>query len=183
MPELYRELSLAAQTAYAELLDQARTAELDALAGLTGAFAQRTIKGRDYVYFGYRDPIGGVQRRIYVGPADERVTALIERYQRIKAPKRLAPNARAAIALGCRRMRRWVCSRSPDIASRHLKGLQLFPAMVPVPLLAGSHASFEAARVAQSPSQPNLRAPPRIADNHQGRNSSDACARGRQAEP
>ena len=101
MPELYRELSLAAQTAYAELLDQARTAELDALAGLTGAFAQRTIKGRDYVYFGYRDPIGGVQRRIYVGPADERVTALIERYQRIKAPKRLAPNARAAIALGC----------------------------------------------------------------------------------
>ena len=101
MPELYRELKLAAQTAYAEVLDQARTAELDALAGLTGAFAQRTIKGRDYVYFGYRDPIGGEQRRIYVGPADERVTALIERYRRIKAPKRLAPNARAAIALGC----------------------------------------------------------------------------------
>jgi hypothetical protein len=52
-PELYRELSLATQTAYAEVLDQARTAELDALAGLTGAFHRRSIKGRDYVNFGY----------------------------------------------------------------------------------------------------------------------------------
>ncbi len=101
MPELYRELTLTAQTAYAEVLEQARVTELDALAALTGAFARRTIKGRDYVYFGYRDPIGGAQRRVYVGPADERVTALIERYQQVKAPKRLAPNARAAIALGC----------------------------------------------------------------------------------
>jgi hypothetical protein len=101
MPELYRDLSLAAQTAYAEVLDQARAAELDALAGLTGAFARRVIKGREYIYYGYRDPIGGAQRRIYVGPADERVNALVERFEQVKAPKRLAPNARAAIALGC----------------------------------------------------------------------------------
>jgi hypothetical protein len=101
MPELYRGLSLAAQTAYAEVLDQARAAELDALAGLTGAFARRTLKGREYVYYGYRDPIGGAQRRVYVGPADERVNALVARFEQVKAPKRLAPNARAAIALGC----------------------------------------------------------------------------------
>lgn len=101
MPDLYRDLSLGAQTAYAEVLDQARTAALDALTGLTGSFARRTLKGREYVYFGYRDPIGGAQRRVYIGPADERVNALVERYQQVNAPKRLAPNARAAIELGC----------------------------------------------------------------------------------
>lgn len=64
MPALYTDLSLAAQTAYAEVLDQARTLGLDALAGLTGSFQQRTIKGSHYVYFGYRDPIGDAQRRV-----------------------------------------------------------------------------------------------------------------------
>lgn len=101
MPLLYRELSLAAQTAYAELLDQARMLELDALAGLTGSFHRRTIKGRSYVYFGYRDPIDGRQRRVYVGPDDERVDALIQRFREAKAPKKLSPQAKAAIALGC----------------------------------------------------------------------------------
>ena len=101
MAETYRDLSLAAQTAYAELLDQARTVELDALSGLSGAFQRRTIKGHAYVYFGYRDPIDGQQRRAYVGPADERVEALIARFNAVKAPRKLAPHAQAAIALGC----------------------------------------------------------------------------------
>ena len=72
MPSLYRELSVSAQTAYAELLEQARTLALESLASLTGSFQRRTIKGHEYVYFGYRDPIGGAQRRVYVGPAGER---------------------------------------------------------------------------------------------------------------
>lgn len=101
MGNLYQELPLAAQTAYAELFDQARMLELDALAGLAGSFHRRTIKGRRYVYFGYRDPIDGVQRRIYVGPDDERVQALMARFEQVKAPRKLSPNAKAAIALGC----------------------------------------------------------------------------------
>lgn len=101
MPTLYKELSLAAQTSYAELLDQAQTLELESLSGLTGSFQRRTIKGYTYIYFGYRDPIGGAQRRVYVGPADERVEALVSRFDRTKAPKKLAPNARAALELGC----------------------------------------------------------------------------------
>jgi hypothetical protein len=101
MPELYRDIPLAAQTAYAEALDQARTLELDALASLTGAFQRRAIKGHEYIYFGYRDPIGGVQRRVYVGPADARTEALVARFNTVKAPKRLMPNAQAALALGC----------------------------------------------------------------------------------
>lgn len=101
MPDLYQELSLAAQTAYAEVLEQAHVLELDALSSLTGAFQRRAIKGREYVYFGYRDPIGGRQRRVYVGPAGERVNALVARFEDNKAPKRLAPNAQAAVTLGC----------------------------------------------------------------------------------
>lgn len=101
MPSLYRELSLAAQTSYAELVDQAQTLKLESLSGLTGSFQRRTIKGHAYIYFGYRDPLGGTQRRVYVGPADSRVEALVARFDRTKAPKKLAPNARAALELGC----------------------------------------------------------------------------------
>ena len=101
MPDLYQDLSLTAQTAYAEVLDQVHALELDALSGLTGAFHRRTIKGHEYIYFGYRDPIGGVQRRVYIGPADDRVNALVARFNEVKAPKRLMPNAQAALALGC----------------------------------------------------------------------------------
>ena len=101
MPDLYQDLSLTAQTAYAEVLDQVHALELDALAGLTGAFHRRTLKGHEYIYFGYRDPIGGVQRRVYIGPADDRVNALVARFNEVKAPKRLMPNAQAALALGC----------------------------------------------------------------------------------
>jgi hypothetical protein len=101
MPALYQELSIAAQTAYAEVLEQAQASELDSLSGLTGSFQRRLIKGHEYVYFGYRDPIGGSQRRVYVGPADDRVNALVARFTAGKAPRRLAPNAQAALTLGC----------------------------------------------------------------------------------
>lgn len=101
MPPLFAELSLSAQTAYAELLDQVRLQDLQSLAGLVGSFQRRSIKGHDYVYFGYRDPLTGGQRRTYVGPANERVQALVARFEREKDAKRLAPNAQAALALGC----------------------------------------------------------------------------------
>jgi hypothetical protein len=97
---LYQELSMGAQTSYAELVDQTRSHELEALAGLKGAFNRRTIRGHRYVYFGYRD-IDGKQRMAYVGPDDERVGALISRFEQVRAPKRLAPLAQASQALGC----------------------------------------------------------------------------------
>ncbi len=100
MASLYEDLPLGAQTAYAEVLDQAQAVDLESLSGLTGAFHRRRIKGHEYLYFGYRDPIDGAQRRIYVGPADERVNALVARFNEVKAPKQLAPQAQAALALG-----------------------------------------------------------------------------------
>jgi hypothetical protein len=52
----FAELSLAAQTAYSELVEQTRTFELtSALAGLVGTFQKLTRKGRAYWYFAYRD--------------------------------------------------------------------------------------------------------------------------------
>jgi hypothetical protein len=97
---LYSELSLGAQTTYAELVEQTRVFEMEALAGLKGAFFRRRIRGREYVYFGFKD-VDGKQRMAYVGPADERVSALIDHFNEVKAPKKLAPVAQAAQAHGC----------------------------------------------------------------------------------
>lgn len=97
----FAELSLQAQTAYAELFAQTQDFELsNALAGLVGSFHKRTSKGKDYWYFAYRD-IDQEVRMAYVGPDNERVRALIARFREIREPRPLAPPARIAIAAGC----------------------------------------------------------------------------------
>lgn len=97
----YADLSLSAQTAYAELADQVLALEMqDSLGKLSGAFHKRTLKGRAYWYFGYRD-VDGSGRMIYVGPDNERVRHLVDRYQAQKALQSVGPQANAAIALGC----------------------------------------------------------------------------------
>lgn len=97
---LFSELSLTAQTAYAELSEQTRAFEMNRLAGLKGTFYRKPKNGREYVYFSYKD-IDGKSRTAYVGPSDERVNRLIEQFDSIKDPKKLAPVSRAAIELGC----------------------------------------------------------------------------------
>lgn len=97
----FANLSLSAQTAYAELFSQAQTFEMtNALAGLTGAFHRRELKGRGYWYFGYRD-IDRKLRMVYVGPDTERVRALVDRFDHVRKDKPLAPPARMAVAAGC----------------------------------------------------------------------------------
>jgi hypothetical protein len=97
----FTELSLSAQTAYAELLNRAQVFEVtNALAGLVGAFHKRTIKGCDYWYFAYRD-IDQRLRTAYVGPDNERLRALVVRFESIRESKPLAPQARMAIVAGC----------------------------------------------------------------------------------
>ncbi len=97
----YTQLPLSAETAYAELAEQARVLETtNALAGLVGSFQKLTRKGQTYWYFGYREP-GGKLRLSYVGPDDERVRALIGKFGQARRPKPLAPQAQSAIALGC----------------------------------------------------------------------------------
>jgi len=97
----FAELPLSAQTAYAELLEQTRALELtNALSGLVGSFHKLTRKGEGYWYFAFRD-LGQKVRMVYVGPDDERVRALVERFRRTRRAKPLAPMARAALGLGC----------------------------------------------------------------------------------
>ena len=97
----YAELSLAAQSAYAELAEQARAFEAtSALAGLTGSFQKLERKGQSYWYFAFRE-VGGKVRMSYVGPDDERVRDLIKRFRDGRRRKPLAPQAKAAIVQGC----------------------------------------------------------------------------------
>ncbi len=102
-PRPYEELSLPAQTAYAELIESARARELDrSIAHLSGSFSSKTVKGRTYWYYQYRDVDGSV-RQIYVGPDTGEVRALMAR-AREKPTRALEPLARSAIALGCERV-------------------------------------------------------------------------------
>ena len=97
----FAELPLSGQTAYAELLEQTRTLALtNALAGLIGSFHKLARKGQEYWYFAYRD-LGQKVRMVYVGPDDERVRALVERFRSTRRGKPLAPMAQAALGLGC----------------------------------------------------------------------------------
>lgn len=97
----YTELSLTAQTAYAQLLDAALTANhMRSVADLTGSFSPKTVKGHKYWYFQYTEPSGKL-RQIFVGPENDAVRALIERKSSGAATAPLIPLARSAIALGC----------------------------------------------------------------------------------
>ncbi|MFN4005266.1 MAG: GSU2403 family nucleotidyltransferase fold protein [Hylemonella sp.] len=97
----YTELSLTAQTAYAELFSQTQEFEVhNALAGLVGSFHRRRVRGHDYWYFGYRD-IGQKGRMVYVGPDNERTRALVRKYEALRQRRPLAPQARIAIEAGC----------------------------------------------------------------------------------
>ncbi len=101
MPEFYTELSLTTQTAYAQLLDAALSAELvRSVADLQGSFNAKSVKGRKYWYFQYTEPSGKL-RQIYVGPDTEPVHRLMARKGSQGASAALGPLARAALALGC----------------------------------------------------------------------------------
>lgn len=97
----FAELTLNAQTAYAQLLDAAlATAHLRSVADLPGSFAAKTVKGHKYWYYQYTEPSGKL-RQVFVGPDSDAVTRLIERKERPAASATLAPLVRSAIALGC----------------------------------------------------------------------------------
>lgn len=97
----FTELPLSAQTAYAELAEQTRAFETaNALGALEGSFQKLDRKGRGYWYFAFRD-LDGKVRLSYVGPDDERTRRLVERFRDSRGARPLAPQAKAAIALGC----------------------------------------------------------------------------------
>jgi hypothetical protein len=101
MGPFYRELSLSAQTAYAQLLDAGLAAEhARSLADLPGSFNAKTMGGRKYWYYQYYEPSGKL-RQVYVGPDGDPVQRLMQQRARPSAAAALESLARAALALGC----------------------------------------------------------------------------------
>jgi hypothetical protein len=99
--QYYSDLPLTAQTAYAQLLDAALSAEhFRSVADLPGSFAAKTVKGHRYWYYQFTEPAGKL-RQVFVGPDNEAVKRLIERSGEPGASEPLIPLARAAAALGC----------------------------------------------------------------------------------
>ena len=98
----YSELTLSAQTAYAELAERTRAFEMDnALSGISGSFHTLQRKGKAYWYFSYREAGAERSRVIYVGPDNEQVRALVEKFRGARNTSALTPQALAAIHLGC----------------------------------------------------------------------------------
>lgn len=95
----YTELRPTAATAYAQLLDATLAAEhARSVADLSGGFSSKTIKGKRYWYYQYRE--AGKLRQVYVGPDSPAVNALVERKQGPRAADALPGLAGAALALG-----------------------------------------------------------------------------------
>ena len=102
-PPLFDDLSLSAQTNYAELVEQAQARMPDrSIRDLPGSFNKKAIKGVHYWYWQFRDLEGKV-RQSYLGPDDERLRELIRQRVEGKRGERdgLAKLAGACTALGC----------------------------------------------------------------------------------
>lgn len=101
MAQLFTNLSLTAQTAYAQLLDASLAAEhVRSVADLPGSFNAKTVKSRKYWYYQYVEPSGKL-RQVYVGPDGEPIHRLMQRRAQPAATAALEPLARSALALGC----------------------------------------------------------------------------------
>lgn len=101
---MYVELSAAAQTAYANLAQAGRQAELSrSIASVPGGFVKKTIKGRIYWYHQVKSPDGKLTQ-LYFGPDDEQTRELIAQHDDPKAKAahtQLVRLCGAALALGC----------------------------------------------------------------------------------
>ena len=107
------ELTLSAQTAYAQLLEAVVAAEhLRSVADLNGSFAAKTVRGKTYWYFQYTEPAGKL-RQAYVGPDNDAVRALRTRMALPSSHMSLGPLARSAAVLGC-----------AEVLPRHLRVIQ-----------------------------------------------------------
>lgn len=83
MPSFTR-LTLTSQTLYAELLEQTLALEASrSAANLPGTFTTRSLKGRTYHYYVYRD-LAGKYRQVYLGPDSDEVRGFVERVREEK---------------------------------------------------------------------------------------------------
>ena len=128
----YSELSLSAQTSYAELFEQTRYFERsNALAGITGSFQKLSRKKQDYWYFAYRD-LDQKVRMAYVGLDEPRVKALVQRFELLRNTNALTPPSKVALTYGC--------ASSPPKHFKMIKRLSEYGFFRAGGILIGSHA-------------------------------------------
>lgn len=108
---MIHELSPNAQTAYAQVFDAAFISSINQRSiELSGGFSTKTVKGKVYHYYQYRDLTGKVVQE-YLGPNSDRVNSLIDRVKTGKVvQENLQKLSRSAISLGCH-----------DVVSKHFK--------------------------------------------------------------
>jgi hypothetical protein len=100
-PRFSQPLDVAAQAAYAELLEVTRQQDLARSVGnLTGSFNRKRVKEATSWYYQFTDSAGGRTHQVFVGPDNSEVRDLVERAKN-QDGRRLEPLAKAAIALGC----------------------------------------------------------------------------------
>lgn len=93
-------LSPSAQAAFSELRDIVASKEISrTISSLSGSFHTKTVSGKDYWYFQFRD-LDGKSRHLYVGADSGRIRALIGRSKE-KQEWNITPHIRASVALGC----------------------------------------------------------------------------------
>lgn len=81
---MYERMSVAAQTDFAELVDQLQAAHImRSVADLPGGFASKEVKGRQYWYYQYTDLNQSI-RQLYIGRESEAVRSLISEFKNKK---------------------------------------------------------------------------------------------------
>lgn len=94
---LYADLSSSAQTAYSQLFDAAQAAAHQrSVKDLKGSFSSKSVKGRTFWYFSFRE--GEKVRQIYVGPDSEQVRGLVASKRAAAASSDTEAIARLALA-------------------------------------------------------------------------------------
>ena len=107
---LFTPQTTAAHTAFAALSSASLLSAVRHIAQLPGSFSQKQIKGIAYWYYQSSDLLGG-QKQIFVGPATDELTALVNKHrQGDAATLHMRKLARQCIAAAC-----------PSIAPAHAK--------------------------------------------------------------
>lgn len=99
---MFTDLSLPAQTAYAQLVDSLQSLEVKrCITDVPGSFNRKEIGGKQYWYYQSR-LLDGSMRQVYLGPHSDRLEALIEARKRKPetAPRTTSALGAHAVALG-----------------------------------------------------------------------------------
>ncbi|MBP6530698.1 MAG: nucleotidyltransferase domain-containing protein [Burkholderiales bacterium] len=94
---MFTDLSLSAQTAYAQLVDSLQSLAVKrCVTDVPGSFNRKEVSGKQYWYYQSRH-LDGTMRQIYLGPESERLDALIETRKDGKRRPTTAPRATTAL--------------------------------------------------------------------------------------